>query len=57
MPDPLARGPQPVPFVIEPQQYLGHGQADQFGVGDLRRLARPRRADPQAGMMWSVSST
>jgi hypothetical protein len=35
VPDPAGRGPQPVVFVVVAQQHLGHGQADQFGVGDL----------------------
>jgi hypothetical protein len=35
MPDPGGRGPQPVVLVVAAQQDLGHGQADQLGVGDV----------------------
>ncbi len=41
LPDPRAGSPQPLPLVVEAQQPLRHGQADQPGVGHLRRLARP----------------
>jgi len=41
VPDPGPGGAQPVPLVVVAQQHLRDGQADQFGVGYLRRLARP----------------
>ena len=56
VPDPVRRGAQPVPLVVIAQQYLSHRQADQFGVGHLRRLPRAGGRTRQ-GMMRSVSST
>ncbi len=32
---------QPAAFAREAEQHLGHGQADQLGVGELRRPAGP----------------
>jgi hypothetical protein len=40
----LTPGAQPVPLVVEAQQHLRHRQADQLGIGHLRRLARPASA-------------
>jgi hypothetical protein len=57
VPDLLRRGAQPVPLVVMTQQHLRHGQADQLGVGHLRRLAWPCRVKPSDGMIRSVSST
>jgi len=36
---PVPRQVQPVGLRVEPEQDLGHGQADQLGIGEARRLA------------------
>ena len=40
MAEPAAREAQPAALGIAAEQDLGHGQADQFGVGEARRAAR-----------------
>jgi hypothetical protein len=58
VPDPAGRGPQPVVFVVVAQQHLGHGQADQLGVGDLGGPTGPTAlAMRSCRMMRSVNST
>ena len=49
MPDLLGRSPQPVPLVVITQQYLGHRQAHQFGIGHLRRPAGAAAGEPPRG--------
>jgi hypothetical protein len=49
VPDLLRRGAQPVPLVVIAQQHLRDRQADQLGVGHLRRLARAAAAKTQGG--------
>jgi hypothetical protein len=41
VPQPLGREAQPVPLRGDPEQDLGHGQADQLGVRQLGWPARP----------------
>ena len=49
VPDLPGRGAQPVPLIVEAQQHLRHGQADQLGVGHLGRLARTGPGEPERG--------
>jgi hypothetical protein len=46
---PASREPQPAPLGVEAGQHLGHGQADQLGVGEARgsaeALANPEQAE------------
>jgi hypothetical protein len=50
VPDPGGGRAQPVVFVVEAQQHLGHGQTDQLGIGDGGWAARAGTAPwPQGG--------
>jgi len=50
-------GAQPPLLIVKAQQYLRDCQADQLGVGDFRRPARPAADRAARGVMRSVSST
>jgi hypothetical protein len=55
VPGPGPGGAQPVPLVVVAEQHMRDGQAGQFGVGYLRRPARPGPGEPREGIMRSVS--
>jgi hypothetical protein len=38
--EPATREPQPATLGVAAEQDLGHGQTDQFGIGEARRPAR-----------------